>query len=204
MIANASTDLARQVADGLGIDIPAPQERVLETPATPEIDVSPALSMRARPGDGSVKTRHVALLVADGIDAVALRAVHAALADAGAVPRFVGAKLGKVTPSSGDPIHVEVTMSTAPAVLWDGLVVPAGDDALAAMGPAVEFIKDQYRHCKTILLLGEALAAKAMLPTSLPDGGADPGLLHGADAGAFIKALSQHRHYERETDPPAV
>ena len=204
MIANASLDLARQVADGLGIDLPAPQARVLENPAKPEIEVSPSLSLMARPGDGSVATRRVALLVADGIDAVALRAVHGALAAAGAVPRFVGARLGKVMPSQGEPIHVEVTISTAPAVLWDGVVVPAGDGALAGLAPAVDFVKEQYRHCKTILLLGEALADKAMLPATLPDGQADPGLLRGADGAAFIEALSHHRHYQRETDPPAV
>ncbi len=204
MIANASLDLARQVADGLGIDLPAPQARVLENPAKPEIEVSPSLSLMARPGDGSVATRRVALLVADGIDAVALRAVHGALAAAGAVPRFVGARLGKVMPSQGEPIHVEVTISTAPAVLWDGVVVPAGDGALAGLAPAVDFVKEQYRHCKTILLLGDALADKAMLPATLPDGQADPGLLRGADGAAFIEALSHHRHYQRETDPPAV
>jgi catalase len=209
MIANASSDLARHVADGLGIAAPAPQPRVLEMPVPPEVESSPALSLRARPGDGSVKTRHVALLVADGIDAASLRAVHVALADAGAVPRFVGARLGRVEPGAGAPIHVEVTMETAPAVLWDGVVVPAGDDALAGIGQAVDFVREQYRHCKTILVLGaaSALTDKAMLPASLPGGGADPGLLRGADgadAQAFIEALAQHRHYERETDPPAV
>ena len=97
-------------------------------------------------------------------------------------------------------------METAPAVLWDGVVVPAGDDALAGFGQAVDFVKEQYRHCKTILFAAatSALADKAMLPASLPDGSDDPGLLRGADPKAFIDALSKHRHYERETDPPAV
>ena len=161
----------------------------------------------ARPGDGSVKTRRVALLVADGIDGASLRAVHAALAAAGAVPRFVGARLGVVRPASGDPIHVEVTMETAPAVLWDGVVVPGGDAGLAALGQAVDFVKDQYRHCKTILVLGakSALVERATLPAALPDGSDDPGLLvarSGDAASAFIAALARHRHYERETDPP--
>ena len=199
ILANVSDDLAQQVADGLGIEVPAPQPRVLENPAAPEVKSSPALSLMARPGEGGVKTRHVALLVADGIDATSLRAVHAALADAGAVPRFVGARLGRVQPASGDPIHVEVTMETAPAVLWDGVVVPAGDDALSVLGQAVEFVKEQYRHCKTILLMGDALAAKATLPD-----GDDRGVLRGDDGAGFIAALALHRHYERETDPPAI
>jgi len=209
MLANVSADLAQGVADGIGIAVPAAQPRVLENPATPEVTESPALSLMARPGNGSVKTRRVALLVADGIDGASLRLVHAALAAAGAVPRFVGARLGVVRPASGDPIHVEVTMETAPAVLWDGVVVPGSDDGLAALGQAVEFVKDQYRHCKTILVLGResALVERAMLPAALPDGSDDPGLVmaRSGDAGSvFIAALARHRHYERETDPPRV
>ena len=135
--------------------------------------------------------------------------MHAALAAAGAVPRFVGARLGRVRPGAGEPIDVEVTMETGPSVLWDGVVIPSGDGGLAALGQAVDFIKDQYRHCKTILVLGakSALVKRAMLPTALRDGSDDRGLLMpapGDAAGAFIAALSRHRHYERETDPPAV
>jgi len=209
MLANASAELAQGVADGIGIAVPKAQPRVLETPAAPEVTISPPLSLLARPGDGSVKTRHVALLVADGIDAASLRAVHAALAAAGAVPRFVGARLGRVRPASGEPIHVEVTMEAAPSVLWDGVVIPDGDGGLAGLGQAVDFVKDQYRHCKTILSLGakSALIERAMLPATLPDGSDDAGLLvarSGDAADAFIAALARHRHFERETDPPAV
>ena len=94
-------------------------------------------------------------------------------------------------------------------MLWDGVVVPDGDAALAANGQAVDFVKDQYRHCKTILVIGDAsaLVGKAMLPKTLADGSADPGLISaqaGDAATRFIAALARHRHYERETDPPAV
>jgi catalase len=94
-------------------------------------------------------------------------------------------------------------------VLWDGVVIPSGDGGLAALGQAVDFIKDQYRHCKTILALGakSALVERALLPATLPDGSDDPGVLLSRSrdaADAFIAALAQHRHYERETDPPRV
>ena len=94
-------------------------------------------------------------------------------------------------------------------MLWDGVVVPGGDAKLAALGQAVEFVKDQYRHCKTILVLARAsaLVERAMLPATLPDGSDDPGLVmaRSGDAGSvFIAALARHRHYERETDPPRV
>jgi catalase len=123
--------------------------------------------------------------------------------------------LGKLASATGDPIDVEVSMETVPSVLWDALIVPNGEQAAAVLsnsGHAKEFLKDQYRHCKTILLLGEAasLLQAAGIPEELASGAADPGLLLYADAetdsalSAFVAALSMHRHFERETDPPRV
>ncbi len=51
--------------------------------------MSPALSLFARPGDGSIRTRRVAILVADGCDGKSLVALAARLTSEGAVPRFV-------------------------------------------------------------------------------------------------------------------
>jgi catalase len=210
MLANVSAELAQGVADGLGIPVPPAQPRVLETPAAPEVTRSPALSLFARPGNGSVRGRKVALLVADGVDGESLRAAHQALAGQGAAPRFVGARLGRVQPSSGDPIHVEVTLETAPSATWDAVVVPGNDASLAGYGQVLEFLKDQYRHCKPMLFLGGASRTMeaCRLPATLPDGRADAGIVAGnaGDAGvsAFIAALGKHRGYERETDPPRV
>jgi catalase len=82
---------------------------------------------------------------------------------------------------------------------------------LEQSGHAKAFLKDQYRHCKPIVLTGEAerLLVAAGIPPALSDGEADPGLLVHADdtaaaTSAFIAALTKHRHFERETDPPRV
>jgi catalase len=76
--------------------------------------------------------------------------------------------------------------------------------ALAADGRAVEFVKDQYRHCKPMLISADSapLLGKAGIPAKLPSGAADPGLVTSVDA--FLTALAKHRHFERETDPPIV
>ncbi|MES2523465.1 MAG: catalase [Gemmatimonadota bacterium] len=205
MLANVDDALASGVADGIGIPVPPPQRRVLDDPPQPEVEVSPALSLFARPGASGIKTRHVALLVADGVRADALRTAYDTLVEHGAVPRFVGARLGQVTPKSGRKIDVEVTMETAPSVVWDAMIIPENDDALAASGQAVDFLKDQYRHCKTILVLGNtsALVTAARIPDALPDGSADPGMVRGS-VDAFVSALALHRHFARETDPPLV
>jgi catalase len=215
MLANVSSELAECVAAGLGIAVPEPMPKILAKPARPEVKVSSALSLFARPGDGSVKTRRVAVLVADGVESTSLAQLHTTLGGAGAVPRFVGARLGRVRSSSGDMLDVEVSMEAAPAVLFDALVIPGGSAAIEALsleGQALEFLKDTYRHCKPILVLGEGgdLLAKAGIPVQLPDGEDDPGILSfdtdqiAPATAAFMAAIGKHRAFVRQTDPPVV
>ena len=212
---NVSDELAKAVADGLGIALPEAMPKVLARAPKAEVKSSRALSLLARPGSEGIKTRHIAILVADGVDGKAATAIHGALAAEGAVARFVGIKLGDADSSSGDALEVEVSLETAPAVVWDAMIVPDGEAATRALlqsGHAKEFLKDQYRHCKPILLIGSAAALLdgAGIPPALPSGEADPGLLRH-DAGntdaavrALIASLTQHRHFARETDPPRV
>jgi catalase len=215
MLANVADELAQGVATGLGIEVPQPMPMVVPKVAKPEVKVSSALSLLARPGDGSVKTRRVAILVADGVDLPSLAALHTTLSGAGAVPRFVGVRLGRVTAAEGEKIAVEVSMEAAPSVLWDALVIPEGQaaiDALAQEGHALEFLKDTYRHCKPILVLGSGsdLLAKAQVPATLPSGEHDPGLLQfeasdiAQATAAFAAAIGKHRHFARHSDPPLV
>jgi catalase len=212
---NVAEDLAQAVADGLGMDeLPEPLPKVLQRAPKPEVNKSPALSLLARPGTEGIKTRRVALIVADGVNAEPALTIHRELSSQGAVPRFVGIKLGQVQ-GAAEPIEIEVSMEAAPSALWDALVIPGGKqaiDTLCKSGHALEFLKDQYRHCKPILLLGIArtLLDEAGIPTKLASGEPDAGLLNfeesevSASLQAFIDALTKHRTFERETDPPRV
>ncbi len=216
MLINISEDLAEAVASGLGMKtLPAPQPKALMQAVTPEVTSSPPLSLFARPGNGSIATRRVAILVADGVDGVSAKALKTGLAAEGAVGRFVGIRLGAVQSSKGDEIEVDVTFESMPAVLFDALAVPGGhEDAnnLTGVGQALEFIKDQYRHCKPILALGlgKNLLEAAGVTAVLPSGEQDPGVLVFAEERLdealpqFVEAIAAHRHFERETDPPRV
>lgn len=214
MLRNVSQGLAAEVAEGLGMSsLPAPMPRALERRVKPEVTQSPSLSLTARPGDGTVRGRKVAILVADGCDGRGVAEVHAKLVDAGAVPRFLARRIGPV--QTGDDVEIEADASfeNEPGFLFDGLVLPDGSaavPALASDGHVLSAVRDQFRHGKTILVLGAGaeLLCIAGVPETLPDGGADPGLLltsnASAGADAFIAGLARHRHPERETDPPAV
>jgi catalase len=94
-------------------------------------------------------------------------------------------------------------------VLYDAVIVPDGAGAsamLAKNAHAIDFLREQYRHCKPILALGAGadLLGRAMIPTTLPDGSADPALLVDGTLDAFKAALAGHRSFLRETDPPAI
>ena len=209
-LANVADELVRGVADGLGVDVPKALPKALAGSVTPEVESSPALSLMARPGDGSIRTRRVAILVADGVEGASIARLHDSLAEAGAVPLFVGALLGTVDSDAGEAIEVDVTIETTPAVLFDALVVPDGAAAierLQAMGTALEFVKEQYRHCKTILAIGSArvLLERAGIPMDGEDGGLIVVDRPSANMNKlFVQALGRHRHFERETDPPLV
>lgn len=213
---NVAEELAQAVADGIGMrNLPDPLPKLVEGRNKKDVQPSAALSLFSRPGTEGIKTRRIAIILADGVDGKAALALHTALSNAGAVPRFVGVKLGQVATGSGDPIEIEVSMEAAPSVLWDAMIAPDGESAAQALsnsGHALEFLKDQYRHCKPILLLGAAaiLLDEAGIPPALPSGDADPGLLQyrgeqtDEASREFILALEQHRHFARETDPPRV
>ena len=201
----------RRVAAGLGMAVPAAMPRVLAKPAKPEITVSPALSLTALPGDGGIRTRAIAIaiLVADGVDAPSLAAVQAALQAAGATVHLIAPRLGPVQPARGDAFAATATLENAPAVLFDGVVLPDGAAGVKTLGGHVEvmdFIAHQHRHGKTLLAIGaaQALLDSAGAAVLLASGEPDPGVLVCSAAQAdvtatdFIAALARHRHPERE------
>jgi catalase len=91
-----------------------------------------------------------------------------------------------------------------PSVLFDAAVVPDGEKAaqeLRSLGQALEFLKDQYRHCKPLLMMGsgESVVAAAGIPV---DDESDWALAR--ELPAFEAAVGRHRNWARASDPPPV
>ena len=214
MLRNASEDLAAKVADGLNMrPLPAAMPKALDVEVTPEVARSSALSLLARPGDGSVAGRKVAVLVADGVVGQGVLDLQARALDAGVVARIVAPRIGEVQTSDGCSLQADASLENEPGFLFDALVLADGAGAvmeLAADGHTLETVRDQYRHGKTIVALGSGadLLDMAGISVLLPAGDPDPGITLATDAAAGAQALldglKRHRHPERETDPPAV
>lgn len=213
---NVSKELAGAVARGLGMELPPPMPlAALRTPK-PEITTSPALSLTARPGSTGIRTRKIALLIADGAKAEPIAMLLEAISGAGGVARLLSTRLGTVRSIDGREFTVDATLENMPSVLFDALVLPDGAEAvsrLAQDGRTLEFLKDQYRHGKTVLLgaASAQLLDDAGVPLQLPTGKPDPGLIVSGPGrmqdriiGEFLAAVAKHRHPGRAEDPPAV
>ncbi len=214
LLANVHPVLAGAVADGLGLPVPPALPLATSRP-TPTYPPSPALSLLARPGETGIRTRTVAIVISEGVEADSVEGIYAALLQEGAVPRLVGARLGQVPTCTGGALNVEITLDAGPSVLYDAIVIAdAGESSrkLASNAHALEFVRLQYRHNKAMLVFGRGadLLVAAGVPTTLPDGSADAAIIlagTGAWDAAFATfklALASHRYYLRETDPPLV
>ncbi|MFY3147156.1 catalase [Achromobacter xylosoxidans] len=206
---NVSDELAQSVADRLGMALPEPMPRAVRQVPRPEVEQSPSLSLTARPGQAGVATRKIAILVAEGVDGAAVSAVAQALIQAGAVVRLVGQRIGPVATAEGDALDADASLDNQPSAVFDGAVVPGGGMAVDRWrqdGRALEFVRDSYRHGKTLLALGEGadLLEAAGIDPAWRDDGLVMDQAPAQAAKLFIDSLARHRHPERETSPPRV
>jgi catalase len=185
---------------------------------TQAIATSPALRMIDNPNfpKGNIKTRKIAFLVADGFDDTDCSEMKQALLTAGAAVMTVAPRLGMLTGADGEQVKADFSFLTGSSVLFDAVYVPGGEDSVASLKKVAEagtFLREAYKHCKTVAASGagvELLESTGIISqTSGKDGKADrsssqAGIVASREAAAgklspeFIKAIGQHRHWERE------
>ena len=98
-----------------------------EAPAAPEVEVSKALSLTARPAAG-IRTRRVAVLVADGVEGTSAAAAYAALAEGGA-RRASSARGSAPCRQSAGARSTPRSRSQRTGVLFDAVVLTDGAEA---------------------------------------------------------------------------
>src|SRR5688500_9106572 len=129
LLAQVDKNLANQVAQGLGMNVPSKLDKPLNmsipadgNPAkfqpkrvTQDIEESPALSMVENPNfpKDTIKTRKIAFLVADGFDDAAVADMKKALMTAGALPVTVAPRLGVLTGAGGEECKADFSFLTA-------------------------------------------------------------------------------------------
>ncbi|EJD46032.1 catalase [Auricularia subglabra TFB-10046 SS5] len=149
--------LARLVAEKVGVD--PPKEVVRQNHGRKAKNLS---QFDFAPKEPSIKSRRIAILVADGFDEPFVVALKGAISASRALPFVVGPRRGVVKNGSGSgglkaDAHFEGQRST----LFDAVVVPPGaaaSSALAQDGRAVHWLREAFGHCKAIGAVGEGIA----------------------------------------------
>jgi catalase len=206
LLVNVDEILANNVADSLGIELPAAMPLASNLPI-PSYAPSPALSLLSRPGETGIATRRVAILINEGVDKKCVSSVYKDLLNEGAVPRLVGSRLGKIKTVDGTTLDIEITLEASPSVLYDGVIIIQGDASLPHSADASDFVREQYRHCKPIYVIGdESLLGLAGVPSTFADGTVDSAIIidqekmQSGSLSQFKNALAGHRSFERERD----
>jgi catalase len=202
ILANIDLTLAKRVAENLGL--PAPAKGTVEVRKT-SLEQSPALS-QANLLPGNIKTRKVAILAANGVDAAAIDAMKKALEAEGAHAKLLGPTSAPVKTADGKALPVDASMEGMPSIAFDAVFVPGGAASITALsgdGVALHYLLEAYKHLKAIALQGEAKQLQDLLKLD-----ADAGLLQGADVGAltkpFFAAIGEHRVWAREPKAKAI
>ena len=201
--------LAKRVADGLGMDVPPPPVGADKVPRSDALESDAALSM-AHTRKASIVGRKVAVLVANHVDGATIEAVRKALEAGGAAMKLIAPRLGEIKGNDGKVMNVDHSLPTVSSVLFDAVFVPGGKrsiDALCADANAVLFVKEAYKHGKTIAACDDGVQLIAIAARSA--GRADekfegPGVIFASGKAvnqtfvkSFIAAISQHRFAER-------
>ncbi|MEO5660060.1 MAG: catalase [Polaromonas sp.] len=216
-LAHVDRKLAARVAATLGINAPDPKAAAgrlgfRDHRVTNKVIEDLALSMAVRHGAG-IKTRKLAILVADGVDALPLRRIQQDMTAAGAVCKIVASQLGTVTTLTGKQLAVDHTFANMPSIMFDAVMIPGGHESastLCGLGDALHFVLEAYKHGKTICAVNEGAQLLKSLGFSaeknpelitVPTPGvllADSRkVLDGQVTQDFIAAIAMHRHWDR-------
>ncbi|MBB1244699.1 catalase [Streptomyces durbertensis] len=207
-LARVNVSLAEQVAEGVGVRAPGDISDVADPV------VSPALSLESLRGDGSIRTRQIAVLVVDGVDGAQPDRLREELEARGAVVEALAPHDGTVDGADGRPVGVDRALPTMASVLYDAVLLPSappGTLRSAAQGAIPRFVGDALRHGKAVGALGEAVDLLSGLPGA-PETAPGAGLpeRHGvvvdpgpspdvaAFAGTFADCVAAHRHFQRQ------
>ncbi|KAH8100471.1 catalase [Cristinia sonorae] len=171
LLNNIDFELATKVAQNVGGVVPTSPGRPNHGKSTPTLS-----QFYYAPKEPTIKSRRIAILVADGFDQAQVQAIRAALKVGSATTWLIGPRRGSVYPKGvdfGDGKHGVSTdhhWEGQRSTLFDALVIPGGAkhaQALANSGRVNHWVREAFGHCKTIGAIGEGavfLREAAQLP----------------------------------------
>ncbi|KAF3769698.1 hypothetical protein M406DRAFT_105038 [Cryphonectria parasitica EP155] len=178
-LAEIDLDLAQSVAELVGAKVP-------ETPGRPNHGKkAKGLSQfDFLPESPTIASRRVAILIADGYDSVAFKAVKTAVAAQGALPFIIGTKRSEIfaegqTETKGEGVRPDHHLEGFRSTMVDAVFVPGGRASVGTLkknGRALHWVREAFGHLKAIGGTGEAvelLQAAFQLPGVQVSSGAE-------------------------------
>ena len=185
---NIDENLAKRVADGLGIDLP---EKAKAAKEPVDLGTSDALSIQKNARAG-LEGRKVGILFDEGSSKEAIDTLVADIEQAGGTAFLVAPKIGPLNVKGGT-LKADGQLAGTPSVMFDAVVailVPERAEKLAQDVGAVAWFADAWFHCKTIGACGGT--RKHLLPKANIE--PDDGIVDPED---FMKT-GPIRHWHRE------
>jgi catalase len=185
-------DLARRVADGLGIDsLPSAPTAAMPVQDFPP---SPALQIIGKMKD-TLAGRVIGILLADGSERAAVEALTAAATAAGASVKIVAPKVGGAKLADGELLPADGQLAGTPSVMFDAVAILLSEDGakrLSTESAAIDFVRDAFGHLKALAIDrgGQSLLQAAGIQP-------DAGVVAVDDVAAFI-AAAKTRQWDRE------
>ena len=203
--------LAEEVAGNLGLSVPEKIDQPINQaigadanvadyqpgPKKNYLDKSAALSQSNTKFD-SIATRKVALLAGDGFNMKDFKAMKTALEAENATLSIVAPHGGTIKCDSDMDHPVDASINTTESVLYDALYIPGGQSSVASLlknAKFKKFINEALKHCKAIAADNEG--EYLLDETYVKNFKEDKAILINAEPEAFIKAIAQHRNWDR-------
>ena len=185
---NVDEALAKRIADGLAMPLPAAAKAAAEAQ---DLAPSDKLSI-VKQGQPPMKGRKVGVLFDEGSDIAALKGLKKEIENAGGTAFFVAPKIGELA-LKGGKMKADGQLAGSPSFLFDAVacaIMPDQAKKLANDGAAQQWFMDAYGHCKTI---GYCPATKEHILDKLGLE-IDVGIVPNAQFAAIAPA----RHWDRE------
>lgn len=211
MVKEINMDLAEKVAKNLGIEIPESIDEPINQAigadskvkefqpqkAKNYLDESPALS-QANTKFNTIATRQIAVLVANGFSMKDFERMTQNLINEKAIIKLISPQGGTITCDAGMKHKTDTAIATTESVLYDAVYIPSGQQSIKTlMGESkfIKFINEALKHCKAICVDngGEELLNK----TYASHFKNDKAILINTKPEEFIKAIANHRNWER-------
>ncbi|KZV72231.1 catalase-domain-containing protein [Peniophora sp. CONT] len=165
VLSQVNLELAKTVAEQVGGHIPEDTSSLRPTHGKKSSSLS---QLYYKPKTPTIKSRRVAILIADGFSQLETESLKALLTAGGAVPFLIAPRRGKIYPAGqkkGDAgvmadHHFEGQRST----MFDALIIPSGAEnakTLLSNGRCIHWVREAFGHLKTIGAIGEGIEVVA-------------------------------------------